>query len=284
MASNGLAKDRGIAEARNRHNRDLALHHANLIQQRKDTELQILYAIEEFLDFPTTAQPNAHNPSPKDVQRFKELIKPFQISDYKDLIEERNIASRCGYVFCPTPQIRTRGAGGADFLRIARGNQLGNKQGSIFVPNSKFEMFCDKWCARQAMAIQVQLSNTPAWERASAGNKVTVTIDADTQSGLEEKLNNMEIGKDQLQPRIGLEQSMAELALERGDTSGMDGRVPATIVHRDTSRMPARPPQYEENEGGTIEGYAPKARPTKTRSGDGNNDDDDDADMDWQLG
>ncbi|EHK98392.1 hypothetical protein M7I_5767 [Glarea lozoyensis 74030] len=93
--------------SREERDRETALQHARILQARKEVELDILSAIEELLDYPLAGPPHdSSNPSVEDAQTFKNLLKPFQPSDYDDLIVERNIGENCGYALCAKPRVK----------------------------------------------------------------------------------------------------------------------------------------------------------------------------------
>ena len=136
-----------------------ALHHAAQIQLRKDLESLILDNLEALLEFPTTQQP-ASNPAYQDVVSFKELISPFQPSDYDSLIEERNINDLCAYALCPNKCPPAPRAGG---YRLFGGN--GPARDFKIVRAKDVGRWCSEDCTRRALYIKVQLSEMPAWER-----------------------------------------------------------------------------------------------------------------------
>ncbi|KAI9760277.1 MAG: 40S ribosomal protein S17 [Chaenotheca gracillima] len=149
------------AKTREEQNRETAIYHARLIQQRKDAEEEILTATETLLDFPSPLTTDPSCPATSDVKRFKELLEPFQPSDYDALIQERSIDGRCGYVLCPHPRQRHDSRGK---LRI-----LGGKRNQSFrvVPREKLEQWCSEDCAKRGLYVRVQLSEEPAWVRRS---------------------------------------------------------------------------------------------------------------------
>lgn len=233
----------------NDRNRELAIQHATVLQQRKDTEATILTALEELIDFPTHPDTIRTRPEATDVERFTYLIAPFQVSDYDALIEERNCAEKCGYVFCS--KNLSRSIPSSNFSRIIRG-----EHSLKVVPNNKLEMWCDNWCARAAVFIKVQLSEVPAWERQEgAANKVTVLADQTSAELTGELKRNPTTRKDDKERK----QLMAELAQERGDKAEHT-RLPMVLPLRErppTSVTSAHPPvQHEpEQQAQNIEGH-----------------------------
>ncbi|KAB5577918.1 Rtr1/RPAP2 family-domain-containing protein [Coniochaeta sp. 2T2.1] len=137
----------------------IALHHARILQQQKDLELQILDAIDTLSTYPLTRSPTftSANPPPQDVTTFKSLIRPFQPSDYDDLIEERNILGNCGYALCPN---KKRSDLGGVFTFVNH-----NTTDFAIVPTKDVKKWCSDKCARRALYVKVQLNETAAWER-----------------------------------------------------------------------------------------------------------------------
>ena len=148
--------------SREERDKELALHHAHLIQQRKDVEALILEATEILLDFPSSPASDSANPSPADAARVKDLLKPFQPTDYDSLLEERNIDGRCGYVLCPLPH---RVEDTKARFRIVLDREKG-ANGMKVVEKHQLEQWCSEDCGKRALYIRVQLSEVPAWTRA----------------------------------------------------------------------------------------------------------------------
>jgi RNA polymerase II-associated protein 2 len=232
---------------RDERNLEIALYHANLIQAQKDVEKEILDALETLIDFPADPYSNSSAPSSSDVETFKQLIQPFQPSDYDELFEERRIAERCGYVFCPNPP--KRGSRGGKFTF------LGGKRGQEFkvVEKNKTECWCSSECAHRALYIRVQLDEEPAWLR--RGGTVP-QIQLLTERDEDEKRDNITMDHE------ALKKDLEKLKVERGEEGKMmpKGIITDKIVERASTTAPAAPKQdleFAEN-GGAIEGYAPK--------------------------
>ena len=79
----------------------------------------------------------------------------FQPSDYDALIEERHVNGRCGYTLCANAP-RKQGPK-APWLR------------------NKVENWCSDDCAKKALYVKAQLSETPAWER-RAGDRTPLVL------------------------------------------------------------------------------------------------------------
>ena len=227
-------------------NRRVALVHAHRLQAQKDVESQVLEATEAFLDFPRGSNSSSSQLDKTDILAFQELIKPFQVSDYDELLEERRIADKCGYIFCPNaPQKQDTNAK----FRI-----FGRKKGQNFkvVETSKLEMWCSSDCARRALYIKAQLLEEPAWLRRGGvvPNIVVLTgdsVDANGDQPLETLDNET------------LQQAMKTLSFERGEEAA-DSRaknlVKETIIENRHAAAPDTPQPTGVN---GIEGYEPRA-------------------------
>lgn len=236
-------------------NRQIALHHARRIQDRKDLEARIFQNLEELIDFPTSENTSQARPSPHDLCRFRSLINPFQVSDYDALIEERQAASKCAYVFCPNPLKKDTSRGA--HLRLVWG-----RDELKVVPSQKYETWCSKACAKQAMFIKVQLSETPAWERVGASSPIQIELleetDAGTETSLQAQMSRLTMERaDEGELRDAREQ----LALERGEstTSAKVAMVMRDDVKENIHVSAPKPPSMARAQsGGSIEGYLPR--------------------------
>ncbi|RKF63793.1 putative duf408 domain protein [Erysiphe neolycopersici] len=153
-------------------NREIAIYHASIIQQRKNFELEILFSIETLIDYPLAPPPtDASNPSPADILKFRELIQSFQPSDYDSLIEERNINDRCGYALCPNPRHREEGSGKYRLLGTS-----GKAKDFRVVEKEVLEKWCSHTCALRAMYVKTQLNQLPAWDRGIAKERTYIDL------------------------------------------------------------------------------------------------------------
>ena len=201
-------------QATNERNRETALYHANLIQQRKDVESLILSSTEALLELPSTPDADPARPSSSDAAFAKNALKSFQPSDYDALITERNINHQCGYVLCPKDNrtqntkakyriLREKGKG-ADALR--------------FVKKESLEKWCSDDCGRRALYVKVQLNEEPAWERRGEINGDILLLD-DTQDdlgGAETLIQSMQ-NLDIEHPEEDMINKLKSLAIERGE-------------------------------------------------------------------
>lgn len=281
--------------------REVALFHANLIQQRKDIELKILLSTETLIDYPLAAAPyDASNPSPADARSFKDLLRPFQPSDYDALIVERNINEHCGYALCPKPRVKD---GGGGKYRIV--GKYGKAKDFRVVDKEELEKWCSEACAKRALYVRVQLSETPAWER-EGFNSVNIDL-LDEPKSEEGKSKERQSEEDQVVEALGelnlrgtedqvKKQDAADLALERGDRgyATKNGLVDVKIHDKEVTE-PVQAPSLDTDDLSsrlgtmhlTLEGHTPSFGSRKQRRhheelGDieGENSDED---TDWKL-
>lgn len=238
-----------VSRAHDSRNRAAAIHHATLIQQQKDTALQILEAQEELIDYPTSSDATPSRPSTEDLENFRRLLVPFQITDYDALLLERNISDRCGYVFCPRPYKKA-------------GKKLGQYailRGGKIVPQGEVRRWCSDECAKRAMFVKVQLSETPAWERQGGlGHEIEILTD-DEDKVFENKLRDLNLSGNEDK----LRDAMAELALERGEDkkSAKPQRVlKENVVVREDTGSAVSPQRLAVDQASSIEGYTPWMR------------------------
>ena len=256
----------------------LALHHANLLQARKDTESDVLTSLEILIDFPTHPS-DLSQPSLHDLEQFEQLIRPFQPSDYDALIEERNAAGRCGYVFCPRPrkQIDKRRQ---NYSRLVRSREKGKEL--TVLSTDRLEVWCGSICAKRAMYIKVQLNEMPAWERtASVGNRIELLEETGSETGNDAALwRKMESLAFVSGGKMQLKEELADLALERGETkdSGKAALVMSASVIENTRASIVKPPDPGHASSHLeIEGYAPQMHAMGLQ-------DRENEDADWDIG
>lgn len=138
--------------------RELAMHHALIIQRHKDMENAIFESIEALIEYPLRTTDTAY-PDPIDIKEVKEHLSRFRPSDFDSAVQERNLDEKCGYMLCPKP--RTKQNTKSEF-RLLRRNGL------QVVKTSDLEKWCSDDCAKRAFYIRVQISESPPWERSSA--------------------------------------------------------------------------------------------------------------------
>jgi len=243
-----------------------ALHHASLIERRKALEHTILLSLEALVDFPASSSPAAR-PSPADIQAFKSLLRPFQPSDFDSLIEERGINDRCGYALCPNPAPSKGDARGGYRLFGAGGKAKDFK----IVKAAEAGRWCSGDCARRAMYVKVQLSETPAWER-DAGYGGDIELLGERQALSARERRDEQLAQDLKKLDIicdpegrGVE-DRKDLALERGEMTPAavmrGGLVEVHVKEKEVSKLAVAPSLDDEEviDGmrglHLVEGYA----------------------------
>lgn len=242
--------------------RKTAIHHAELLQQRKDTEMQILGSMEILIDYPSTTDSAAAQPSVENVTQVKEMLVPFQPSDYDALVEERNINRKCGYVLCRNPNTTQGTKAKFGFLHT-------KGKGIKIVDQKVLERWCSPECGKRALYLRVQLDEVPAWERIGGGAAYIVLLDDMHHSPHEvstvaEGLNKLDIRDDE----ETLIAAMRDLAVERGDGNARanSARIVSVKITENTTseqqhclqpKIGEQPLQAHE----LVEGYRPQ-KPT----------------------
>ncbi|KAL9127117.1 MAG: hypothetical protein Q9217_003943 [Psora testacea] len=196
--------------------RETALYHANLIQQRKDIQAQILAATEALLELPSSSDSDPGEPSREDATFVRTTLGLFQTSDYEALIVERNINTQCGYILCPRPNRQQ--ATNAKY-RILYGRGKG-PDALRFVEKGSLERWCSDDCGKRALFIKVQLNEEPAWTRRPGTGRDLVLLedndsrrDSHDEAPLVNAMRDLDIDLDEGQ----VIEQMKTLALERGD-------------------------------------------------------------------
>ena len=150
--------------------RAIAVHHAQVLENRKQLELSILASVEHLLEYPTVAEGD----DGADVAGLKRHLAHFQPADLDDLVEERNIACKCGYPLCARPNaLQPTPPAAAAKYRVLRGRGASTP---IVVEARRLERFCGDDCARRALWIRVQLSEQPAWLRPAGSTGHSITL------------------------------------------------------------------------------------------------------------
>jgi hypothetical protein len=276
--------------------RETALYHANLIQERKDIELQILYAQEDLIEFPLDRGPqySASSPSPSDITLFKKAIQPFQPNDYDDLIVERNINEHCGYTLCPLPRLKEEGMGRGQFRLLGK---HGKAKDFRVVEKSELEKWCSEDCARRALYVRVQLSERPGWERTAVDIRIDLLDEPKTELEREQERLEEDLSKLKLENAKATSEGRETLAFERGDRGARaaSGLVEVAIKEKQETTAPTAPSFDLDDLDGrlatthlTLDGHTPKfgSRRELRRQEDDNRDEDaseEESGMDWEL-
>lgn len=259
-------------------NEEVALHHAQLIQQRKDTEALILASTEALLDLPLTLTADPAHPSPSDASLVKKHLRPFQPSDYDALIDERNVNEHCGYVLCPR---KNRKQDTRARYRILQ--DKGKTSDALkVVTTQSLEKWCSDACGKKALYIKVQLDEEPAWTRIdpSSGD---ITLLEDKQP-LESKVAmargmsylDLDLGEDRIVERL------KALALERGDGKALNkprGLAEVDVQEKIGANRKVLSPEPQLSGFGrphdTIEGYTPNFSSKRVKEEENNEDEED---------
>ena len=245
-ANNSSSSPSSSAPATSRadHDRELALYHANLLQERKDVEFTIVLNMEVLIEYPLTrgASYDASNPAPTDARKFKELLRPFQPSDYDALIEERNINDHCGYALCPRP--RTREAGGGMYRLLGMN---GRAKDFKVVKKEELEKWCSEACAKRALYVRVQLSESPAWEReGSQGGEIELLDEPKSEEDqVVEGIGKMKLDNGQDTDK---RRNNANLALERGEVGAGKGGLMDIRIRENQPQGQAQAPSFDTEE------------------------------------
>ena len=271
--------------------RQTAIYHAEIIQQRKDLELIILNSTEALIDFPSAATVDPADPHHDDVSAVRSLLVPFQPSDYDGLIQERNIEEKCGYVLCPRARLLQDTKAQFRILRVGR-----QEGGLKIVPREYLEKWCSEACQRRAMYVRVQLSEEPAWMREATaaeivfldevGRKQNAEVRDKQINRLAEEVGKVQIGGGECAQR---KEERRELARERGE-GGVEGRVTITIKENFGSQKEYAPAPPSLVDGGPydtrhllLEGYLPRGQGSTRQRGHTENQGTYDEDGDWDI-
>lgn len=223
------------------------MYHANLLQERKDTEMSILMAMEELIEYPLIRSSiyGASNPSATDARGFKQLLRDFQPNDYDALIVERNINRHCGYVLCPRANLKDDRGGLYRLIGMS-----GKARDFKILDREETEKWCSEACAKRAMYVRVQLSETAAWDRGNVhGPKLSLLDEPmSDEEGIALGIEGMDLDDEESNKSKAAE----SLALERGDKkqsarAGHTGLMNVTIQENKTEKRP-EPPSLEHTD------------------------------------
>lgn len=244
-------------------NRETALRHAHLLQHRKDTEFLILSSTESLLDLPLSPNADPARPSSQDATIVKNLLTPFQPSDYDALIQERNINRQCGYVLCPRSN-KLQDTCAKYRIVHTKGQRPDALQ---FVRKGELEKWCSDDCGRRALFIKAQLHEEPAWSRIQGklGDIVLLEHDSKEQVQMDNLVNDVQnLSIEEREEEIM--KRMKVLALERGDHNppsksfGMEDVV-VQHKHHDREGSAPSPPSISHDPmtaASLIEGFRPR--------------------------
>ena len=269
----------------NQRHLDVALHHANILEQRKAVEAQVLDSIMTLMEYPSSPDADPKRPSAADARAFEEAVASFQPADYDALIEERNIADKCGYALCSRPKMKARSTAKKQFVDTDKGVEI--------VDRKVLEVWCSDDCAKRALYVKVQLNEEPAWLRSGGhGEKIErmvdnaqelrTTLPVRTKQQAAPVPAKTEEEEDMDAAWAAHDSATAELALERGEKPGAVSKannslVQDTITERESSTAVPQPPSLPAGSTMAIEGHVPK----HNRPKDEDEDEDEDDEQDW---
>ncbi|KAH0289959.1 hypothetical protein M436DRAFT_41147 [Aureobasidium namibiae CBS 147.97] len=238
---------------------DTAIQHAHLIQEQKAIILKTLNSIEELSDYPSDSTASA-----SETSAFLSAMVDFQPSDYDALIEERHVNGRCGYTLCANAP-RKQGPK-APWLK------------------NKVENWCSDDCAKKALYLKAQLSETPAWER-RAGDRTPLVLYAGAGAVKTTSSTPLPLR----QKPSSTANNDRDLAYERGEVdrvadAKMDKVIRAEVRENSviSSVMPPTTTRFADSDvHDLIEGYQPRGVQQGNRitikSAGGDSDDEDEA-------
>ena len=165
----------------------------------------------------------------------------FQPSDYDALIEERHVNGRCGYTLCANAP-RKQGPK-APWLK------------------NKVENWCSDDCAKKALYVKAQLSETPAWER-RAGDRTPLVLYGGAGAAKTTQTTQLPLR----QKPTSLAYDNRDLAYERGEVdkvadAKMDKVIKAEVQENSviSSVMPPTTTRFADSDvHDLIEGYQPR--------------------------
>jgi hypothetical protein len=243
-----------------------ARHHATVLEDRKRVEAEVLDAVMTLMDFPSAPDADAKRPSPSDAQLFQKAVISFQPADYDALIEERNIADKCGYALCSRPKRKARSTARKQFVDTDHGVEI--------VDRKVLEVWCSDDCAKRALYVKVQLSEEPAWMRQGGYlDKIELMVENAEEHQRVLPLHPRQEGATEADDEeamnaawAALEDAKADLALERGEKPGDLSKansdlIQDQIVERVADSAPPQPPSLPSQTSDhtmAIEGHVPR--------------------------
>jgi hypothetical protein len=138
---------------------ETAMRHAKVIQKQKDVDRLNFDALEKMLDYPLSQHANVESPAQSDMLQVTEFLQLFRPVDFTELVEERRLADKCGYVLCPRPTVKQPSGSRNKIVRSGKGQPL------KVVSKEKLESWCSPECVRRAAYVKYQLKTEPGWLR-----------------------------------------------------------------------------------------------------------------------
>jgi hypothetical protein len=251
---NSILKDLSGGKTAAASPRDVAVHHATILQHRKDLETEILDNVILLSEFPLERCKNysAQHPAASDAAAFKSRVRLFQPSDYDDMVEERNVNDLCGYALCPNP--RPNPGRGGEWAFGSRGE---------IVKRKELATWCSQDCKKRTLYVKVQLNENAAWERAGMPEiQIDLLDDDKNESEADKTAKKLEELK--LEEQRQAVRDSAALALERGDTSvgSQQSKVKVQLKEKQV-KPPSNVEDFgqDDDDAMAIEGYTSKLGP-----------------------
>ncbi|KAM0705553.1 hypothetical protein Q7P35_006912 [Cladosporium inversicolor] len=242
-ADEEAAKAEADAAAQKKRHFDIAIKHALLIDHQRKTQDQVLNHIELLLDFPRSSQPTT-----QDAVQFLQLVSIFQPSNFDELVEERRIDRKCGYVLCAN---EPRG------LHLKDSETWKLKKGAVD--------WCSNDCMRKGFYIKAQLGEVPAWERVPGQQPPVVLHEDDRHLTPAPNVEADQAKSQHIKQRVA---ERSELAMERGEqaTSLRPDQVMVDFIveKTPTARQPPAETKVKFASSTAIEGYEPKGMVSNT--------------------
>ena len=114
------------------------------------------------------------------------------------------------------------------------------------IEKGELEKWCSQACAKRALYVRVQLSESPAWERNAEeyGAKIDLLDEPKSDDLVRKGLENLKLSEVQ-----DKKQGAANLALDRGDTgfAAKNGLVDVKVQEKDIQRPAAAPSLDDED-------------------------------------
>jgi RNA polymerase II-associated protein 2 len=236
---------------------DIALHHARIIQHRKDVENKIFECLEKLIDYPLSENAQPESPSDSEAAEVTRLLQLFSPSDFEDLVDERRMADRCGYPLCPRPPAKQKSDARYRIIRTSKGN------GVSAVPKEKFESWCSPACTQRSVFLKRQLSGEPAWARKESYFQTLSYPVGNPKDGKTISPSPQPLAKNESSTDEDISEGMTKLALrpkpdQENSSEDSTQILRPKVVERESINAPEEP-QLEDDDpsSGAIEGYTP---------------------------
>lgn len=260
------------AKSDDERHRDVALHHATLIQQQKDVEEEIFQSMLKLIEMPSTKDADPASPTQTDIDLLSRHLRLFSTRDFDELIDERKANGQCGYVLCPRPHRVEPST--AKFRIITKANDM------KIVPRESLEVWCSDECAERAMFLKVQITDEPAWLREPGGAPMKLDVmGAPSSNGTIKSLPLRLKSDSNADNTTSLSQGLADLRIERGDNSASarpDIAMSLNLKEREAVAPASAPVAGFAESSNAVEGHVPKG---KSKDADQEEEDD----QDWGV-